>query len=553
MIGSKRRALYALSPVRFDCTLYPGAISGSEPLAFFESPMTPRFGLTIYRYTISTSLDNGTVSPDEQFAEFAERFARQFKKDETLRRFHLLAPTEYLRCERWTGREFVLDHETSKLQRFRARIARVVAPLRPPEVPVPEDMGTLLFSEVKNGSLVLPTAAPIAVDGVVRLSTDGELLFRTETPMALATLGHLPPTLVAVQGKTPDGLDTELDDCLPSGLSAVVPGSGALFLTPRAARVGTPSGGQVARARGLVRCTHLVDEPWSRTIEGRTIAMKPFRRDQSGQVVVAELDITPKPGDSRESIAELGHAIARLLSVAHRARTPLVFLGFDGADGSTWSEMWGNDWRDRGSHPLLDPEAVPDFIAGALPRYMARNQSHRLFALVDLYVRSFIEDTAEIQFTLASVFMEAFKFSWAMNDGSPDMIKDQRADGYIRGFKRPPNATEIARATARGRTARDQKWQFAQLLQRFAGPIDLATGGFSFIENRNALFHSGLTSFHQTHPGVPSTYPLLKPELRKLLGQMEDILLTELQYAGPLIPYGEPDKRVAFPGRAPIP
>jgi len=68
---------------------------------------------------------------------------------------------------------------------------------------------------------------------------------------------------------------------------------------------------------------------------------------------------------------------------------------------------------------------------------------------------------------------------------------------------------------------------------------------FTFIEDRNAMFHSGAPGAYQA--GASSTWSAIKPELIQLYRQIDDILLTILGYQGPIHRWDAPDTEVQFP------
>jgi hypothetical protein len=104
----------------------------------------------------------------------------------------------------------------------------------------------------------------------------------------------------------------------------------------------------------------------------------------------------------------------------------------------------------------------------------------------------------------------------------------------IKGFARPTGGA----------------YSFEDLLKLATAHLGYQTT-FSFIDDRNAIFHTGAAAARQL--GNASVWPVLKPELIKLYRQMDDIILRILGYSGPIHPWELADAREDFPSRTPIP
>ena len=198
-----------------------------------------------------------------------------------------------------------------------------------------------------------------------------------------------------------------------------------------------------------------------------------------------------------------------------------------------------NHFIGEGSHPLIPPSPaeLASFLLQALPLFRALEADYSLERLIWYYCRSFTEQYSEPNFIFASVFMEALKFYWAKNVAKhPPVMK---ANGLVKGFERAKNVK-----------GDPILYTFEELIVGAGNHLGFPTT-FTFIEDRNALFHSGASGAVQK--GAGSTWPALKPELWKLYDQMDDLLLRILGYRGPIYPYDGTAPKVDFPSRRRIP
>lgn len=546
---------FTVTPVRYDTVLEPGE-KGGVPTSLYSSAMTPDNKAITYRYTVLSRDVARTSDDDREFAYSLERYHRLFGRGSSgnLARRTLRKPVVYIRRERWDGAKFHVDDEVNWLRRLRARLSLLLfSPAAPEKEPLASnDLVSIALQA--SSTITGPTQTWTADSAVVRLQRDGELRVRGVLAEGAPPLEPLPDDAMQFSAiKRDTGTIVSADPAyFTEGEIIARPGEKRRFaLAPLSVTLGKAEAGPPTLTSVLVRRLPQVWSPLKFTTLGREIEFQPLRtterRDFAAWVVVPRL-----PGDTDDQGSVIGVAVARLLSIAHRARTPVV------AERRVWDgvgehvELYGNAWADA-AMPLIPREQMTTFLEQTLPVYLALNESHRLFALAEYYVRSFIEDTADHKFTFASIFMEAFKFSWAFNDAAPDMIRDVKTNGMVRGFQRPPTAAAVAAAAAKGKTAKNVDWTFEDLLKRYAGSA-AGPSGFTFIENRNALFHTGLPAAAQTQsvPGGGS-YQYLKPELTRLQMQMEDILLgVVLGYQGDIHEYGSDDV-VTFPGRTPKP
>jgi len=132
--------------------------------------------------------------------------------------------------------------------------------------------------------------------------------------------------------------------------------------------------------------------------------------------------------------------------------------------------------------------------------------------------------------------MEGLKFYWAKNIAT--LPADVKQNGLVRGFVNTTSAS-----------GKPVLYSFEELLTAAANALGVTTT-FTFIEDRNALFHTGATSAAQL--GATGTWAALKPEMIRLYDQMDDLLLHLLNYSGPIHPWQGPHPKVLFPARTPI-
>ena len=190
------------------------------------------------------------------------------------------------------------------------------------------------------------------------------------------------------------------------------------------------------------------------------------------------------------------------------------------------------------TNPLIPwtPPELKSYFEQALPTYQKHSGAYDLSRLISFYTRSFVEPTVELKFMMAGVFMEAFKFHWACNVGN--LQRSTKANGLVKGFVKPTGGT----------------YSFEEILKLATAHLGYQTT-FSFIDDRNAIFHTGAAAARQL--GNASVWPVLKPELIKLYRQMDDIILRLririLGYSGPIHPWELADARENFPSRMPIP
>jgi hypothetical protein len=255
-----------------------------------------------------------------------------------------------------------------------------------------------------------------------------------------------------------------------------------------------------------------------------------------------QLSALPDPDDQRKGtvravLSTTGSTTCNealvLLSLAQRCmmRYP-IHKSYD-ATGLAFIRLVPNEFTDTASNPLI-PQSGPElarFMDLTLAAYPAVGQSLQLHRLIQYYCISVASNYAELKFILASVFMEGFKFYWALNVGR--ILPIHKKSGIISGFEK-----------AKSSKGKPVAFEFAELLATACQSYGLNLR-FSFIEDRNAMFHTGAPGAYQH--GVGSTWAAIEPELIVLYRQIDDILLTLLKYSGPIHRWDTPDQTDMFP------
>lgn len=163
---------------------------------------------------------------------------------------------------------------------------------------------------------------------------------------------------------------------------------------------------------------------------------------------------------------------------------------------------------------LFAQEVCP-FITDTLPAFIRNKSDYNLLVLLHYYYSSYTANFDEHRYLFASMFMEAFKFYWAKNVSS--YYAEVGTNGVIKRFK--------LRSSRRPVT-------FKKLLTDAAKQIGYTVKDTTFIDNRNALFHSGVPVFRH----LPSSHPSddLWNDLLTLYDDIDGVLLTLLDYTDPI-------------------
>jgi len=246
----------------------------------------------------------------------------------------------------------------------------------------------------------------------------------------------------------------------------------------------------------------------------------------------AELELSPSRGCDDPRVDD----IARLLSLAQRCNTLATceerFVG----NRLVFTECFDDSRASDSIKPLIarDVDAACEFVRQTLPFYLRQRHAYDLPALVGYYILAHSAEHMEARFVFGSLFMEAMKFNWAKNLSGLYQDINQKT-GLIRGFRDAPTAP--------------RNLSFEDLMNRLANHL-CYSATFSFIDNRNALFHSGRSVGDHTGHAAPSE--VLWSELERLYDQMDDLLLRVLGYAGVIFSPSQPNTPVHFPSRHPL-
>lgn len=371
--------------------------------------------------------------------------------------------------------------------------------------------------------------------GAIVQNPVGGIEVRVEVPGAFTTLDEFADDQ-CVLGVTTTGESVRAENCYPIRADGnSTSGTTLLSLTPARVDITTP--GYVpqvdehhvylkgVRCLGTARFTD-----GTRALELRPLKVDP--KDRNKGLIRGVLVIANPPG-SEEGREELLRHACMLLSLAQRCRIYAPRRVERVGGRTTRTTLFPNDFALDSSNPLIP------WDAGDLGRYMERcfpacrqhDAAYELERLIWFYCRSVDEQYAEVKFIFASVFMEAFKFFWALNVGKkPAVLK---ANGLIRGFQKALN-----------RHGDPVLYGFEEFLTEACASLGY-NPTFTFVEDRNALFHSGAPGAHQR--GAGGAWAAIKPELVTLYRQIDDILLRVLGYQGPIHRWDAPDALENFP------
>jgi hypothetical protein len=237
----------------------------------------------------------------------------------------------------------------------------------------------------------------------------------------------------------------------------------------------------------------------------------------------------PQPGSNIDQTLK---DVTRLLGVAFRARTQAPRIDY--YDEGNWlgTTLIPSNIDDELMNDLIPWTGLEAFISQAVVGYRNNENEYSLRTVLYYYIRSHVESTLEVKFIFASVLVEALKFYWARNVAQ--FTPRMNANGTIKEFVKPPNG----------------KYTFKELVNGMTAHLGL-TATYTFIDDRNALFHTGLSV--ATQVGTVNARSALEAELSTLHDQVDDMVLTLLGYSGPFHPYWQAHLTLMFPGRAVIP
>ncbi|MFI3138524.1 MAG: hypothetical protein QX197_17265 [Methylococcaceae bacterium] len=281
-------------------------------------------------------------------------------------------------------------------------------------------------------------------------------------------------------------------------------------------------------------------------IERQEILLKNIYVDGNSAIDIADTKISisdvPHAKDNRTGLisakltlhADTDYsAYIWLLSTAQRCIVKSPMQSAYSEDQLVWLILTPTNEHHKAAHPMISRAAgdIVTFLSLTIPSFKAKQVDYALDRLIHYYCLAFAPSPNEIKFIMASVFMEAFKFYWALNVKKISRITD--GQGRIKGFER-----SISKKN------RQVPYEFAELLTMAATSIGV-TDTYTFIDERHAIFHSGKPRSDDSREG--SYCLLIKPELTKLYTQMDNILLRILGYSGEISRWESPDTPALFP------
>lgn len=247
--------------------------------------------------------------------------------------------------------------------------------------------------------------------------------------------------------------------------------------------------------------------------------------------LTAELKITPL-SPTVTDLSQMAYDICILITLTQRC--PIFFGIREFKSGGMTSEIHLESMNQdyKSISPMINAYAndICSFVQSQWATFKAEQMNYNLNILVDYYWRSHQENYAEIKLVFGSIFMESLKFNWAKNVAT-NLDIDTKTNGLIRGFKLKPAPTPPA-------PDRRRHVSFEDLLVMASNAIgypaiastSTTPGTFTFIEDRNAVFHTGLSGAHQL--GYTNSWPYLKPTIHKLYDQMDELILRILNFSG---------------------
>jgi hypothetical protein len=201
----------------------------------------------------------------------------------------------------------------------------------------------------------------------------------------------------------------------------------------------------------------------------------------------------------------------------------------------TKTVLFADTRADASNAPLISlfGDATASFLNKTLTGYLTNVAQYDLESMIQYYVFAHTSHTLELQFIFASIFMEGLKFNWAKNVS--ELYQDiKTTTGTIRGFRTSPTQKNLS---------------IEHLMNRLAAHLGYSAS-FTFVEDRNMLFHSGQSVATQLGHANPGT--TLFAELYSLYDQMDDLLLRILGYSGEMYSPRNPNTALNFPSRTPV-
>lgn len=242
-----------------------------------------------------------------------------------------------------------------------------------------------------------------------------------------------------------------------------------------------------------------------------------------------------------DSSNEFFYELRNLLSIAQRNHVfPTIIESYLG-DKFIYADFVEKDLNTFCGKPLTGwfGDDILNFLSVTISSYESNETNFGLSTICEYYWRMHTETTFEIKFLFASVLMEALKFNWAANVSN--LEKAMKSNGLIRGF-RDKGGPQTGKLKYKNKSFEDLMIMLSTHLGYTANK-----GTFTFIDDRNALFHSGLSSSAQI--SGQNQWSGSKSELKILINQIDDLILRILNYSGDIYDYENPNNKIMFPSR----
>jgi hypothetical protein len=354
--------------------------------------------------------------------------------------------------------------------------------------------------------------------GNIVLSDDGHLTITVECPAELDGREY------RLSGNTEDGAVVTIDRCVMEK-TRVTPSHAECSFLPFHCQITNPCTRSDAWTRRALVVKNIKLRTQQTWLDGsREFLLEPLDGLQSGRGKLTV--VNPATTDD---FAEQTSDILSLLRFAYRSNCSVPREDVFNEDGWIQTSLVPCHHNENPTNLLIPWNMLGDFMAQVAPVYHTFRDAYGLDLISQYYCRSYSETVLELKFLFASVLMETLKFYWTKNVAR--LPADIKSNGMIRAFLKP-----------NGRS-----YTFQELIEMTATHIGV-TAVYTFVDDRNAMFHTGQPTNMQS--GASDTWNYLQPELRKLHDQVDDLILTLLKYSGPIASFWDPNHIVDFPGRS---
>ncbi|MFI5299547.1 MAG: hypothetical protein ACHREM_15765 [Polyangiales bacterium] len=502
-----------------------------------------------YRYEVHVDPSDPLLSRDAAADRLAAQFAAAFSTAPSAE-YHYFGPLVPVAVRAWIDTSYQPDRIADGWRRGAARLASALIRglERSGTTALPRDTSSDLrwFTEAERRaneayyaveSVRLEVRGDAQVHtgpGGVTLTGDGDVIAIVELPALphLARLENMPAN-VAVTGAERGGAALAASGA-PSGIETQygvgTSATSRLRITLATAELTSAPAPLPAHNRLVLvfsNCAilgrHEFNTPTFRATLSSAAVGRPTRSPGQPSLRM-DLDFVTPQQDSSEIVS----ALTDLLSVASRARVSCLHREEWVGNTLLRAQLVPGASRTNSIHSLLENRSaatVGEFLEKTLPGYFTNRDDYNLRHMIEWYVRSHEDSVVEARLVFASVFMEAFKFAWANTKSKHAAVKG--INGLVREFQKP-NPTKPGKMITLG---------FRELLVEAATDIGVAAPTYTFFDNRNSLFHSGMSALFQL-TGGGSVRGVLMNEFSVMAIQMDDILLRLLGYSGNLRRFG---------------